>query len=108
MPRRIGRVDGNQGEIVDALREVGATVQPIHTVGRGCPDLLVGFRGVNYLAEVKDGSKPPSGRRLTKDEGQWHRDWRGDVVVIESVEDALRMIGIGVYGMFPAVGKIGT
>ena len=63
--RRAARADSNQAEIVDALRKVGASVQPIHTVGGGVPDLLVGFRGQNYLFEVKDGEKAPSDRRLT-------------------------------------------
>lgn len=42
------RTDGNQAEIVRALRSAGATVQTLHTVGKGCPDLVVGFRGNNY------------------------------------------------------------
>jgi hypothetical protein len=31
-------------------------------VGRGVPDLLVGWRGTNLLLEVKDGNKPQSAR----------------------------------------------
>ena len=38
------RVDANQPEIVKALRGVGATVQHLHKVGQGCPDLMVGWR----------------------------------------------------------------
>lgn len=87
------RSDANQTEIVAALRDVGAEVQHLHEVGHGCPDLLVGFRGVNYLIEVKDGSKPPSKRRLTADETDWHDKWQGQVEIAESVEDALRIIG---------------
>ena len=40
--RRAARTDANQAEIVAALRGVGASVQPLHAVGQGCPDLLVG------------------------------------------------------------------
>jgi DNA-binding NarL/FixJ family response regulator len=39
---RAAKVDANQTEITAALRQMGATVQHIHTVGKGCPDLLVG------------------------------------------------------------------
>lgn len=87
------RVDANQPEIVKALRGVGASVLHLHTVGKGCPDILIGFRGQNIAAEIKDGSKPPSKRRLTPDEQEWHEAWRGQVAIIETVDDALRLIG---------------
>ena len=48
------RTDGNQAEVVAALQAYGASVQSLAGVGKGCPDLLVGFRGVTYLLEVKD------------------------------------------------------
>jgi hypothetical protein len=86
---RAAKVDDNQTEIVSALRQIGASVQPIHMVGKGVPDLLVGFRGQTLLLEVKDGSKPPSKRRLTPDEQEWHQAWRGHVAIVESVEDAI-------------------
>jgi len=87
------RVDANQQAIVAALRAVGASVLLLHTVGRGCPDILAGHRGVNVLMELKDGTKPPSARRLTPDEAAWHATWRGTVVVVASVDDALKAIG---------------
>lgn len=91
--RRRAKVDGNQPEIVRALRDIGASVAHIHMVGAGIPDLIVGFRGINYLFEIKDGSLPPSKRKLTPDETQWHEDWRGHVHIIESVDDAYQAIG---------------
>jgi hypothetical protein len=94
--RRAARIDSNQPMIVDGLRAVGATVQPIHTIGRGCPDLLVGYRGRNYLMEVKDGSLSPSRRYLTEDEEDWHRGWNGQVTVVEDLTEALRVIGVPV------------
>jgi hypothetical protein len=90
MPKR---VDANQALIVQALRQAGAVVQLLHEVGRGCPDVLVGFRGANYLLELKDGTKPPSARRLTVAEVKWHETWRGQVAVVSSVAEALRAIG---------------
>jgi hypothetical protein len=90
---RAARVDANQAKIVAALRQAGAAVQPLHMVGKGCPDLLASFRGVNYLLEVKDGSKPPSARKLTEDEQKWHQEWRGQVAIVENVEQALALIG---------------
>ena len=90
MPKRI---DANQPEIVKALRAVGASVQSLAEVGRGVPDLLVGYRGKQHLLEVKDGSKPPSARRLTEDEQNWHDAWRGKVWVVKTVDEALEAIG---------------
>lgn len=91
---RQSRVDANQSAIVQALRAVGATVQPLHMVRGGCPDLLVGHRGVNHILECKDGKKPPSARKLTRDEAMWLSAWRGRAVVVDSVEQALDAIGV--------------
>jgi hypothetical protein len=87
--RRAAKTDANQAVIVGALRACGATVQILAAVGHGCPDLLVGHRGRNILMEVKDGSKPPSERRLTPDQQEWHAAWKGQVVVVENVEQAI-------------------
>ncbi len=85
MPK--ARVVRNQPEVVKLFRQLGATVQHLHTVGKGCPDLLIGYCGANGVVEIKDPQQPPSGRRLTEDETKWHRDWRGNVVVIQTPED---------------------
>ena len=88
------RVDANQAEITAALRKIGASVQPIHTLGRGVPDLLVCFLGVLYLIEVKDGNQPPSRQRLTDDERKWRVSWGGPVYMARSVDEALRIFGV--------------
>lgn len=87
------RVDANQPEIVEALRAVGASVQHIHEIGQGCPDILIGFRGINFVVEIKDGNRPPSRRKLTPDEQRWHDEWRGQKAIIKSVDEALELIG---------------
>ena len=87
---RAARVDANQPIIVEALRAFGASVQPLQTVGKGCPDLLVGISGINLAMEVKDGSRPPSERQLTPDQQVWHREWKGSVSIVTDVESALR------------------
>lgn len=91
--RRAARVDDNQGEIVAALRAAGCSVTSLASVGKGCPDLVVGRNGVNYLLEVKDGKKPPSKRRLTEDEKAWHNAWMGQVSVVNGIEEALQAVG---------------
>jgi hypothetical protein len=93
--RRAAKVDANQTEIVDALRTVGASVHSLSAVGGGIPDLLVGFRMVTYLLEVKDGKKKPSARELTPDQVRFHADWFGGAcVVVNSVPEALAAVGV--------------
>jgi hypothetical protein len=91
--RQAARIDANQPKIVEALEKVGCTVQHLHTLGKGCPDLLVGYRDINYLFEITDGDKPLSKQRLTPDELEWHSGWRGLVWTVNSIEDALRVVG---------------
>lgn len=52
-------------------------------------DLLVGRAGRNYLFEVKDGSKPPSARKLTPTQRGLRAEWRGQYTVVTSPTDAL-------------------
>lgn len=92
--RRASKIDANQPDVVDALRRLGATVQSLSAVGSGVPDLLVGWNGRTYLLEVKDGSLPPSARRLTDDQEKWHAAWCGSpVFVITCQESAIQALG---------------
>lgn len=86
---RAAKVDENQKQIVKVLRDMGCSVQHLHAVGAGCPDLLVGYKGFNILLEIKDGSKSPSRQKLTSDQHSWHLGWRGHVDVVNSVDSAI-------------------
>jgi hypothetical protein len=92
--RKHARKDTNQDEIVQAARDLGATVLLTHQLGGGAPDIIIGWRGLNYLVEIKDGAKPPSRRRLTKDEKEFHQLWRGQICVIKSVDELLELLEI--------------
>jgi len=86
--RRAARVDANQEQIVSALRAAGASVQSLAPIGKGCPDLLVAFRGDMHLIEVKQG------KGKTNDlQKEWHEAWKADVHVVYGPEEALRVIG---------------
>jgi Holliday junction resolvase len=88
--RRAAKVDTNHADVVEALRSAGASVQSLATIGKGCPDLLVGYKGMSLLFEVKDGTRSPSKRRLTDDQEEWIKAWRGGAVwLITSVPEAL-------------------
>ena len=91
--RRAAHIDANQPAIVEALRAAGASVEPkLARVGEGVPDLLVSFRGMWYLLEVKDGTKPNSKQALTPDEQEWHGKQQAAVHVVNSVEQALAIL----------------
>lgn len=93
--RRAAKVDSNQSNIIKALRDVGAKVQPIHIIGKGCPDLLVAYRDQWHVLELKDGDKIPSKQVLTDDEERWHDEFgkQAPVHICNSIESALKVIG---------------
>jgi hypothetical protein len=72
MTRTAAKTDNNQKAIVATLRAMGCSVQVLSGVGKGVPDLLVGFHNQNMLMEVK-GLKG----KLTPDQIVWHGDWHG-------------------------------
>ena len=96
-PRTAARTDGNQKEVVAELRKRGCVVAHTHMVGKGFPDIVVGYNGRNYLFEIKDPAKPPSKRRLTKDEEEWFAIWlqEGQVAVIETADQAMEIMRLG-------------
>ena len=46
---RAAKIDANHEAVVLALRSAGATVQSLAGVGKGVPDLLVGYQGQTLL-----------------------------------------------------------
>lgn len=82
MPKR---VDANQKEIVLKLRDLGCSVQILSDLGKGCPDLLCGFKGKNYLFEVKNGDKA----KLTMPEQEFFDHWKGQACIIRSLDDVI-------------------
>lgn len=95
--RRAAKTDRNHEEIRSALRQVGCGVLDLAAVGNGCPDLLVHLPVWPFtmiLLEIKDSAKPPSARRLTKAQQEFHGRWRGPVRVVTTVDEALAAVGI--------------
>jgi hypothetical protein len=88
-----GRTDGNQTDIKNALRKAGCSVLVMSDLGKGAPDLLIGFQDgldrFNVLVEIK----MPNGR-LTDDEKKFIENWKGyPVIIVRSAEQALKAIG---------------
>lgn len=77
--------DANHATIAKAFRRYGFTVIDTHHAGGGWPDLACARAGRLVLVEVKDGTKPPSARRLSKAEAKLHQLLRASGVKVEVV-----------------------
>jgi hypothetical protein len=88
--RRAAKVDANAPEIEQALRDAGAAVQSLAQIGRGCPDAVVSFKGVNFMFEWKN----PDGKdEVNEAQHKWHIAWNAPVYVVRSAAEALKVIG---------------
>lgn len=86
--RRAAKVDSNHAEIVAALRAAGCSILDLSRHGSGCPDILVYAPRLHAycLVEIK---APGKRKRLTEKQIEFHNLWRGPVVVVDSVDEAL-------------------
>lgn len=89
--RRAAKVDANQAELVKTLRKLGISVAITSSAHDGFPDLVLGYGGVTVLAEVKDGNRPPSERKLTPRQVEFHGEFAGAITIIETVEQAIKL-----------------
>lgn len=91
--RRAHKTDANQKTIIDAMRVAGATVHSLAGLGNGVPDVLVGYKGVTILMEIKDGDKSPSRQKLTDYQVTFMSNWTGGpLAIVNDVESALRIL----------------
>ena len=74
---RAKRTDANQTAIVRDLSKLGFSVAITSMVGNGFPDLVIAKANKTAVVEIKDGTKPPSQRKLTPDEIKFMDSWRG-------------------------------
>ena len=84
--RRAARVDANHLDICHTLRKCGASVQSTASLGDGFPDAVAGFRGFNYLIEIKNGSKKWT---LSPEQVTFHTEWQGQIIIIDSIQAAI-------------------
>ena len=93
--RRAARRDSNELAIRDALESAACTVQSLSAPG--VPDLLVGRAGKNYLLEIVGDEKWARHKMtggLTTAQVYWHGDWRGQVAIVRTIEEALKAVGL--------------
>ena len=85
--------DANHETIVREFMRSGADVVNLSTLGKGVPDILIGFAGFSQLVEIKlpakAGLKPSRKTLLSLRQKGWHNSWRGrSPVVIRTPEEA--------------------
>lgn len=85
--RRAAKVDGNQTEIVNALRTLGCSVAVTSTVGKGFPDLVVGIAGRTLLVEVKMKKGT-----YTADQLAFVSSWKGNYYTVRTREDCVALV----------------
>jgi Holliday junction resolvase len=82
------KVDNNQLDIVKTFRSMGATVLNLSAVGKGCPDLLIGYKGISVLVEIKSKTG-----KFTEPQLKFMEQWQGGAVNrIDSIDGAIRLI----------------
>jgi hypothetical protein len=86
---RAKKVDSNHKQIIKTLREIGASVFDTSAVGRGFPDIVVGWQGVNYLVEIKTPKGKPTEQQIS-----FFTLWRGQAVLVRSATDILQLLGV--------------
>lgn len=89
----IRKTDANHKQIINQLRKIpNISVFSTHTIGKGFPDIVIGYKGFNYLIEIKDGAKSKSQKKLTEAEEKFFFDWNGQVSIAENIDDILKII----------------
>ena len=91
--RRAARKDDNHQETVKSFRKLGWSVLDIAQL-KNCADLVVAKNGYTVMCEVKDGSKPPSARKLTEGELKFKHSWNGPYFLVLSVDDVELLDGV--------------
>ena len=85
IPRLRARRDENEAAIVAALERIGCTVCRLSVPNM--PDLLVGYRGKNYLLEIKSRKG-----KLTEGQVDTMQSWRGQVAMAKTLDECLAAI----------------
>ena len=88
--------DNNQTEIVKAFRDAGAFVKDVHQL-KNAFDILVAWRGELLAVEIKDGTLPPSHRKLSDGERHFHEElaFHGvKVHIVTSIEDVYKVLNL--------------
>jgi hypothetical protein len=54
--------------------------------------LVVGYRGANFLFEIKDPSKPKADQELTDAQREFHGAWKGQIRKVFSLKEIITVL----------------
>ncbi len=92
MRRTYHGVDANQKAIVKDLRKmVGVSVLTVNEA----IDIVVGYRGRNYIFEIKNPKLRPYARKLKPSTIKFFDTWEGQRDVVMTVGDILKVLRHG-------------
>ena len=81
--------DKNEPEIVEYFKKRGFSVERLNTP----LDIMLGYQKKNYLVEVK-----MPGKTLNKKQIEFVEGWRGQFIIINSIEQAGRFADGVIFG----------
>jgi Holliday junction resolvase len=83
------KVDLNHADVVKTLRSLGASVFDASKVGKGFPDIVVGYKNNTILVEIKSGEN----KKFTPTQLKFMSEWKGSSIIrINDVDGAIRLI----------------
>lgn len=88
------KIDNNQNEIVDALRQIpGVQVEPGHD------DIFVGYKGRNYWFEIKSGNAVNKAGHIRESaikpkQKELREHWSGHYSIVSSFDQIILELGI--------------
>jgi len=84
------RKDGNHAEILGYFEDMKCKIKDVSGIPGFC-DLIVKRGSQVRFVEIKDPTKVPSQRKLTKDEKEFHDYW-GGVEIVETFADVVDVV----------------
>jgi hypothetical protein len=87
---RAYKKDANHDEVVNRIQSLGWSVLDLAKYGAPVDIAFgkLGRMGLCGLGEIKDGNKPPSKRKLTKEGEALFKRWEGPIFTFTSPDDA--------------------
>lgn len=93
MPKYAARRDANHSEIIAAFKKLGCAVMDTSSAGRGFPDLLVSYRSVVRLVEIKNPKSKYGKAGLSKTQVRFAEEWSGVTVhIVRTLDDVCALV----------------
>jgi len=88
------RTDVNHVAIKAAFQDFGCSVTDLRLVGKGCADLLIGYRGIDHQVEVKKPRGPKAKAEDRKPtQVTYAATWKGQPpALVRTVEDVEQLV----------------